>query len=208
MSVAARLMAKVEPCLMSGCWLWTDAPGRGGYGRLFVNGADRKAHRVSYEIHKGPVPQGLQVLHRCDTPACVNPAHLWLGTIADNARDRDAKGRQAKGEDAGPAKLTLEDVLEIKASPERNFVLAERFGVSRTAISLIRRGKNWKWAGHEDHGKRLASLWTDRGGLGGADRRGASSGAGMAADVASASADRVGREAASTLTSGGRSARP
>lgn len=81
----------------TGCWLWTRSTfgrGAGRYGRLKVPGRGSvKAHALAWELRHGPVPDGLCVLHKCDTPACVNPAHLSLGTIADNARDRQRKGR-------------------------------------------------------------------------------------------------------------------
>jgi len=75
------------------CWLWTGPLFRSGYGRASCGIKKRRAHRVAFETYIGPIPDGLQVLHRCDVPRCVNPAHLFLGTPADNARDMDAKGR-------------------------------------------------------------------------------------------------------------------
>lgn len=86
-----------RPCESDACWLWTGHKIPRGYGRLRLNGRLILAHRVAYELEIGPVPNGLLVLHHCDVRACVNPAHLFLGTHADNAADRDAKGRQAKG---------------------------------------------------------------------------------------------------------------
>ena len=75
------------------CWLWLAGKNKDGYGKVKIHGRSLQAHRVSWEIHHGPIPAGLNVLHRCDNPACVNPAHLFVGTALDNNRDRDAKGR-------------------------------------------------------------------------------------------------------------------
>lgn len=88
-----RFDAKVERG--EGCWVWTGLRTQYGYGTI-TNGAGCKllAHRASWELHVGPIPDGLWVLHRCDNPPCVNPAHLFLGTHADNVRDMWAKGRQ------------------------------------------------------------------------------------------------------------------
>ena len=76
-----------------GCWLWTDSKTKAGYGRIMVNGKAIKAHRFSYELHKGKIPENTLVCHSCDIRHCVNPDHLWLGTYTDNNRDMFAKNR-------------------------------------------------------------------------------------------------------------------
>lgn len=94
---ACRFWAKVGPRPAGECWLWHSARHRSGHGQFGVGPVDRiYAHRFSWELHNGPVPEGLCVLHRCDVPACVNPDHLWLGTREDNMHDMWAKGRGSK----------------------------------------------------------------------------------------------------------------
>lgn len=94
-----RFEAKYEPEPNTGCWLWVACLNEHGYGVFQIGHGTRLATRVAWELHHGSsIPTGMCVLHRCDTPACVNPAHLFLGTRLDNARDRDAKGRGRCGE--------------------------------------------------------------------------------------------------------------
>jgi hypothetical protein len=80
------------------CWHWKASLARGGYGSFRFHGRAQQAHRVAWQLTHGAIPPGFDVLHRCDTPGCVNPGHLFLGTHADNMADKVAKGRQAKGE--------------------------------------------------------------------------------------------------------------
>ncbi len=86
-----RLMGKVS--IGDSCWEWTGAKESAGYGRIKNAGRTMSAHRVSWELHNGPIPAGMLVCHRCDNPPCVRPSHLFLGTQADNAIDRERKSR-------------------------------------------------------------------------------------------------------------------
>jgi hypothetical protein len=132
------------------CWPWT-ASTTHGYGQIGVPGTrPHKAHRVAWELTNGPIPDGLLVCHRCDNPPCCNPAHLFLGTNADNMRDMVAKGRAGSRTAAGDlnpkARLTPEQVQEIRAaiaSGEKFSELARRMGVSWTAVGNIAKGKTW-----------------------------------------------------------------
>ncbi len=81
------------------CWNWLGCKSPQGYGKTSVAGRAARAHRVSYELHKGPIPEGMMVLHSCDNPSCVNPSHLSVGTAADNAADTVARGRQTRNEE-------------------------------------------------------------------------------------------------------------
>lgn len=86
----------------AGCWIWIGRCKASGYGRIGI-GRNRQfmAHRVSWELHRGPIPAGKYVCHKCDTPACVNPDHLFLGSAEDNAKDRESKARAAKNRNGG-----------------------------------------------------------------------------------------------------------
>lgn len=119
--VASRFWSKVASSDLLTCWEWTasrgpDIPGR-NYGKFGVDGGARFAHRVAWVLTHGPIPEGMDVLHRCDNPPCCNPSHLFLGTHTDNMRDRSAKGRRRSTiGDANPkAILNERDVLEIRA---------------------------------------------------------------------------------------------
>lgn len=128
-----------------GCWTWTGARVR-GYGQFQVRrGTTRRAHRVSWELANGAIPDDLYVLHRCDNRGCVRPDHLFLGDHLDNMRDAVQKGRMTgpRGEAQGRHILTAEQARIIKTSRETGRVLAARYGVSESTVSKIRRGTNW-----------------------------------------------------------------
>lgn len=134
----------------NGCWIWLTFKDRPGtYPHMEIEGKQVRAHRLSYELHHGPIPKGQCVCHRCDNPKCVNPEHLFLGTRADNMKDMFAKGRgRAKPRELHPAaKLDQQRVDMIRALHEtgkfKKAALAKQFGVSRALISLIVAGKRW-----------------------------------------------------------------
>lgn len=145
---------------MSDCWEWLGVIRPDGYGQY--GKPKRMAHRLSWEHHRGPIPDGMNVCHRCDNPPCVNPDHLFLGTQADNLKDMTEKGRRAKpydrhGEKNPKATMTRETAELIrklywtdrtrpkqKSAPYTSKALAARFGVTRNAVRAIARGVNWK----------------------------------------------------------------
>lgn len=141
-----------------GCWTWTATRARFGYGQIASGGRGGhmlRAHRVSWELHNGPIPDGLWVLHKCDNPACVRPDHLFLGTHADNMRDCIAKGRHRGathretylGERNGRSKLTADQVRELRLrrnDGESMRALARRFGVSKPSVQAIVRRDHWR----------------------------------------------------------------
>jgi hypothetical protein len=146
----ARFWAKVEVKNSDDCWLWTGCK-VSGYGCFRANGKASRASRVSWEIANGLIPPGMVVCHRCDNPACVNPAHLFLGSHADNVADKMRKGRGRwkvhHGEQHGMHVLSESDVLEIRRLFDGEYgtqaKLARRFGVSKMQISRIVRRERW-----------------------------------------------------------------
>ncbi len=127
------------------CWLWT-GPTVKGRAVFYPNRKTRMATRWIFEQLNGSLPRTLIALHRCDNPLCCNPAHMFAGTIQDNNRDRDNKGRQARGERHGWAKLTWAQVAEIRAlkGTMTQRQIASRFQMNHSTISGILANKNWK----------------------------------------------------------------
>lgn len=132
------------------CWNWTGYIPPNSYGSIRIPGPERRqerAHRVSYVLHKGSIPEGLYVLHRCDNMACVNPAHLFLGTQSDNIRDAKQKGRLPRGEnhpDCSVSEITVKAIRADYASGNRSKrKLSEKYGVNvRNVVNIIYR-KSW-----------------------------------------------------------------
>lgn len=140
-----RFWAKVRKT--DDCWTWTAGGDVDGYGAFSRNRQPVKAHRYSWELHFGPIADGLWVLHRCDNPRCVRPDHLFLGTHTENMADMKRKGRSQRGERTHFAKLTDLEVAQIRAAVsrgERHVKLAEQYNVNRATISMIALGNTWK----------------------------------------------------------------
>jgi len=145
-----RFKEKVRFGPMDQCWEWVGSKMRLGYGMFSVNGKNRLAHRVAWEMVAGEIPPGQCVLHRCDNPGCVNPAHLFLGTQQDNIRDRDQKGRQRGplGEKQHLSKLDESGVRHIRRVHRYGIAthrqLAETYGVSDSTITDIIQRRTWR----------------------------------------------------------------
>lgn len=145
-SLADAFWALVDTSDPLGCWPWLGRKDRDGYGKFSFKKQYYLAHRLAWELIFGSEPDSL-VLHRCDNPSCCNPDCLFLGSHADNVADKVAKGRQARGEKNGGAKLSLAEVDAIKerlSRGETQTSLAREYGVSQSAISFIHLDKKWR----------------------------------------------------------------
>lgn len=151
-----RLIKKILLEPYTGCWVFVGCRLPSGYGRIKADGERKEvlAHRASWQVHKGAIPDGMCVLHRCDNPPCINPDHLFLGTFADNYLDMVSKGRarcaseqpKTRGSKHWKAKLTETQVREIIArKSESRKSLASEFGTSARYISSIVCGHKWKY---------------------------------------------------------------
>lgn len=154
--LVGRFSEKFVAIPIAGCWIWTAAVNEFGYGRFFVEwrcgrSVLDKAHRVSWRIYKGEIPDGFGILHHCDVPCCVNPSHLFVGTQKDNVADRLSKNRPktgARGERHPRALLNDDLVVSIR----RNFSglhgeitdIAKKYSVSESTINSIISGRTWR----------------------------------------------------------------
>ena len=146
-----RFWRQVEKVDNDSCWIWQGSKCDRGYGKIGQGGKGGRyllAHRVSYMLNKGEIPDGLFVMHMCDNPSCVNPLHLMLGTPKENTQDALRKNRLKtvfkNGVEHKFAKLTIEQVKYVKNHPEERGVdLAKMFNVSPQAICDVRKGRRW-----------------------------------------------------------------
>lgn len=152
-SVEVRILSRIEYDTNGGCWLWRGKRGPKGYGITYgKNGSTTGAHRASYRLYVGEIPEGHQVCHKCDVRECVNPAHLFIGTNAENAADMVAKGRSRdqRGERNNSAKLTAADVIEIRRclrAGQTGASLAREYRMSEAHIAAIKHGRKWPGVG-------------------------------------------------------------
>jgi len=130
----------------SGCWLWTGCLTNSGYGQLRLNGGPVLGHRLSWETHRGPIPEGAYVLHHCDVRCCINPDHLFLGDAAANFADMAAKGRftPPRGERQGSSKLTADKVIAIRADPRSYSQIGAEYGISTGMVTMLKQRKRWR----------------------------------------------------------------
>ena len=146
MSLLDRFEAKYIPEPNSGCWLWTAYLNEHGYGKLRVDGRSMNAQRVSWELHRDPVPDGVLVCHKCDVRCCVNPEHLFLGTDADNHGDMKRKGRGVywSGEKNGFSKLSNAEVSAIRQDSRPIRKIAPDYRISFSQVARIKARRFWK----------------------------------------------------------------
>ncbi len=138
-TIRERFDSNWMPEPFSGCWLWIGTLCL-GYGVI----DKKKAHRLSWEFHRGEIPKGMFICHKCDTRACVNPDHLFVGTLQDNKRDEVTKMRHSFGERNRHARLTENQVRQIRNSKKLYRLIALDFGISESHVKYIKVRRRWK----------------------------------------------------------------
>ena len=152
MRTLEQFMERFEPVTESGCWIWIHGLNNKGYGRVQLGNDQMQAHRAAWVLMRGPIPNGICVLHRCDVSCCVNPSHLFLGTLKDNFHDMVHKGRQGRHGGVGVrnshAKLTEDQVREMRRKwDERKTTVKElmaEYGLVESSTRYILRRINWR----------------------------------------------------------------
>ena len=144
--IKERLWGKINILGPDDCWEWKAYCNEDGYGTIQCEYKSIKVHRLVWELENGLIPEGMDVLHRCDNPPCCNPNHLFLGTRGDNNRDRARKGRSAIGEKSGRAVLTETQVREIRLLKGKftQQEIANRYGAKRETVRSVLNGNSWK----------------------------------------------------------------
>ena len=137
MTLIDRLTKKCEPITETGCWIWTGNSEVAGYGRLTVDGKIMKAHRAMYIAIHGEVPKGKIICHKCDVPACINPAHLYAGTLTDNLNDAYARGQRNKCENSSIPAEIIKQIRSLKHSGESDKNISMITGVSRSHVNKV-----------------------------------------------------------------------
>lgn len=140
-SIFSRRVAMIPE---AGCWLFSGCWTGPGYGNIGFNGKNILAHRLSYMLLVGPLDAKTVLRHKCDTPACINPAHLIPGSFAENSADMVRRRRNQYGSARWNAKLDEQAVIEIRQSSGTDEEMALKYGVCRATVTYVRRGKTWK----------------------------------------------------------------
>lgn len=133
----------------NGCWVWTGQLQKSGYGICGRMKNRTRAHRLSYQLFIGDIPAGLNVLHHCDNPPCVNPSHLYAGTNWENSQDRVRRDRGIRGVRHPSAKITEDDARAIFVDRRTQKEIAAAYGICKAAVYYVKIGHSWRLATEE-----------------------------------------------------------